>query len=432
MPTTWKLGLISLLCVVLIIPLFWINQTILEREKYYQKSLDLVAKSWSQAQRIVGPLILVPYVDKADPKQPLKEYVILPSELNASVVIHPEVRHRGIFEVTVYQADIAIQGSFSKFLTNEHPKKEFYWNQAKLILPISDLRGINSVKVTSDGQPLPIKQGTESLNAVISGVHAVMNLNPEVITGSTGMHFDVSLNLKGTDSINFLPIGKDTKIDVKSTWPDPSFIGQFLPVSREIKASGFEASWKIPYLARHLPESFDSKLIDQLFEKDAFGIRLLKAADHYKQAERATKYCYIFILYTFLAFFLFEVVKKIKIHIFQYGITACSLLCFFVLLTAFSEHLSFNIAYLLAATAIVAQVSLYTFKMVPDVATRVTFSVIFAALYGCLFWLLRLEDYAFLMGSLLMFSILSLTMYYTRNVKWYDGEGQSKSALATA
>jgi inner membrane protein len=415
---TLKLALICLLSLVLLIPLFWISHTIDGRERYYKQSVDTIAESWAGSQTIVGPFLLVPYMDNADKKPTLRHHIILPAALDAKVKIQPEVRHRGIFEVVVYQTLIHLKGDFKKLMENAPGDRNYFWNQAKLILHISDLKGIQSLNFLAQGKDQPVKQGTDVLSNHLKGIH----IDPRLATGEGGYDFDISLNLRGTDALTFLPIGKDTRVDMNSPWQDPSFTGQFLPTSREITPEGFQASWHIPYLARSIPESFDTDNVDlnKLVSSDAFGVRLLKAANHYVMAERAIKYFYMFILYTFIAFFLFEAVKKTRIHIFQYALTGCSLLCFFVLLTAFAEHLSFTVSYLIASAAIIAQISLYTFKMIRELVERCVFVSIFIGLYGCLFLILHLEDYAFLIGAVGLFGVLSLTMYYTRNVNWFE------------
>jgi inner membrane protein len=421
---TLKLVLICGLSIALVIPLLWISNTIAGREHYYQKSLDTFAESWAGSQTIVGPFLLVPYVDRTDKNQQIKHTIFFPADMDVKVKIQPEVRHRGIFEVVVYQAYLKIHGQFQNFLKSVQGDKEFYWNQSKLILHIADLKGIQSLTFLSQGHELPVQQGTDILSNNLKGVYTIPHIEPTLISDEKGLSFDVSLHLKGTDALNFLPIGKETHVKMESTWPDPSFSGHFLPLNRQISSDGFQATWHIPYLARSIPESFTSELVDlpKIIATDAFGVRLIKPANHYIQAERAIKYFYMFIAFTFIAFFLFEAVKKTQIHIFQYALTGCSLLCFFVLLTAFSEHLSFALAYFVASFAIVIQISLYTFKMIRELRERCSFVAIFIGLYGCLFVILHLEDYAFMIGSVGIFGVLSLTMYYTRNVNWFENE----------
>lgn len=421
---TLKLALICLLSLVLLIPLFWMSRTIDERERYYKKSVSSVAESWAASQNIAGPFLLVPYIDRADQKNQLKHYIFLPEALNVKADISPELRHRGIFEVVVYQTNLKIQGRFLTQLHQLSADKEFLWKQAKLILHIADLKGIQSLNFLSQGQELSVKQGADELNDTLTGVHTLPNFDQIRKEGHQELNFDITLNLKGTDALNFLPLGKETQVEASSTWPDPSFVGHFLPLNREVTSAGFRATWQIPYLARSIPESFDHKNFNlgKLLDSDSFGVRLIKGANHYHQAERAIKYSYLFILFTFIAFFLFEVVKKVRIHIFQYALTACSLLSFFILLTAVAEHVRFSLAYITAAAAIIIQISLYTFKMIRTLTERIAFVGIFIGLYGCLFMILHLEDYAFLIGALGLFGVLSLTMYYTRNVNWFENE----------
>jgi len=414
---TGKLLLIAFLCLILMLPLFMVSQTVHERENFYQKAQNDIGNSWSLPQRVTGPFIIVPYKDTRDDK--LRYHIFLPQQLTIQTVIHPEIRHRGIFQVPVYGADLKLQGKFPAPPPEaEETSKTFLWKKAILVLSVTDLRGITSLRLWANNQEVNLKPGSGELNSSLPGVHADIAFEKEI-------DFALTLTLKGTNLLKFLPVAQETLVTMTSSWPDPSFVGSFLPDQRTLDKTGFSASWKIPYLARSIPENFDSERSEVL--KDAedtftFGVRLYNGMDHYRQAERATKYGFLFILYTFLAYFLFEVVKKIRIHIFQYVLTAFSLISFFVMLTAFSEHTNFALAYWVASCAIITQVSLYACKMIPKRSERLVFVTVFAALYIYLYTVLRLEDYAFLIGALGLFIILSFTMYYTRNVVWFEKE----------
>jgi inner membrane protein len=420
---TGKLALITFLSLILMIPLFMISNTIHEREGFYHKAQEDIGKSWSLPQTITGPFIIVPYIDtlakkdKKDDGPSLRHHIFLPQQLNVQAVMHPETRHRGIFQVTVYRADLNMHGKFqAPPHQDEGSSKTFLWKKAMFVLTLSDLRGINALKLVTNNQEVVLKPGSGEVNSKLPGVHADLAFDKDI-------DFSITLDLKGTELLKFLPIAQETTVDLTSPWPDPSFVGNFLPVQRTVDATGFRAFWKIPYLARSIPESFDIDQSDILRDSEdhtSFGVRLFNGTDHYRQSERATKYGFLFILYTFLAYFLFEVVKKIRIHIFQYILTGFSLMSFFVMLTAFSEHTNFTLAYWVAAVAIITQVSLYACKMIRGRFERLSFIAVFAALYVYLFTILRLEDYAFLIGALGLFVVLSFTMYYTRNVSWFE------------
>jgi inner membrane protein len=248
-------------------------------------------------------------------------------------------------------------------------------------------------------------------------VHSPIALTNE----SEPLNLTVNINIKGIDSLSFLPVAKENKIEISANWRDPSFIGKFLPNTKNITNNDFQAQWDISSIASNLPESFDLEELtsNKVSFANTLGVRFFKSADHYQQAERTTKYSFLFVLYTFLAFFLYEIVRKTKIHIFQYCITACSLLCFPILLTAIAEHAPFEVAYAIVSIAIIAQIAFYAFGVLHKNLERQIFVGLFASLYLYLFIVLRLEEIAFLIGAIGMFVAITVAMYFTKNVKWF-------------
>ncbi|MCE2716515.1 MAG: cell envelope integrity protein CreD [Alphaproteobacteria bacterium] len=239
------------------------------------------------------------------------------------------------------------------------------------------------------------------------------------------------INFRGSETLNIVPIAKKNQMDLKANWGSPSFIGHFLPTKREISDTSFHANWEILSLATSLPEYLDHKDLESSSHGDnwkykilskAVGIQFLDVVDHYKQAERTTKYSFLFVLYTFLLFFLFEVIKKTKIHIFQYCITACSFLCFSLLLTAFAEHISFNVSYWVAAALIVSQITFYFSDLIKKQQERMIFSSFLLILYTYLFIVMRLEEFALLVGSIGMFAMISVAMLLTKKIDWFAEE----------
>jgi inner membrane protein len=135
--------------------------------------------------------------------------------------------------------------------------------------------------------------------------------------------------------------------------------------------------------------------------------------------ERAVKYGFLFIGLTFLAFFLFEILKRLAIHPVQYALVGFALAVFFLLLISLSEHLGFAAAYAIAAASCVALIGYYVGHVLKSARRGVLFGVALSALYGLLYVLLRMEDHALLMGSLLVFASVASAMVATRRVDWY-------------
>ena len=428
-----KLATIFAVGLVFLYSSFWLNSTVHNRKQLLNKAEQDIILAWAGPQTILGPLLIVPYTN-AQKKEVQGHMVFLPEQLESSSDAIPEIRRRGIFDVSVYLADLEINCIFSPPEQYKDANKVLHWGQAKLSVCLDDVRGLNSIMLNVNGQEVSVNSGSDVLNNKYPGAHAKLAITNLAAPINIKLH----MNIKGADTLNIAPIAKSNKIEIKANWADPSFIGQFLPNTKNVIKKDFQAQWQISSLATSFPSHFDLKENYEeatsfndslgvhlsnpkaaLFNK-SLGVRFLKTADHYQQAERATKYSFLFVFYTFLVFFLFEVVKRTKIHIFQYCITACSLLCFSLLLTAFAEHMSFELAYGISSFAIIAQIAFYAFGLIHKKSERTLFLGLLAGLYAYLFIVLRLEDFALLVGALGMFALITVAMLVTKKISWFE------------
>ena len=244
-----------------------------------------------------------------------------------------------------------------------------------------------------------------------------------------------SLNLQGMERLEFVPIGRDTLVDLHSLWPHPSFVGRFLPEQRAVTDAGFQARWRTSYFATNVEQLLNQcgqRACDALLE-NALGVTFMQPVDIYLQTERAVKYGMLFIGLTFAAFFLFELFKSLAIHPIQYALVGIALAIFYLLLLSLSEHLRFGISYLIAAVACVGLLAFYAAYLLRSLRRAVGFATLLGSLYAVLYVLLQLEDYALLMGSLLLFTIVAAVMILTRKVDWYQlGRAPDSSATVQA
>ncbi len=419
-----KLVMIAIVGVIFLIASLWLNHTtIQERQSLLNKAKENIVLSWAGHQTLLGPLLIVPYTDHSKKDMVDGSMIFFPSKLDIKGEVIPEIRRRGIFNVLVYQSELDLDCQFSSFKHFKDANKTIHWNQAKIAIGLGDVRGLNAVSIKINGHDAHVLAGSADINAEYPGVHV-----PVTIDKNETINITAHLNMRGSDTLNVTPIAKENQIELSANWPDPSFIGDFLPSTKNVTAKSFQAQWQISSFATSLPEYCDLKELEKknlafgeykIFSK-IIGVRFLEAADHYKQAERTTKYSFLFVLYTFLVFFLFEVVKRVKIHIFQYCITACSFLCFPLLLTAFAEHASFEVAYSAAALLIIGQVAFYVFGLVQKTSERAMFLGFLVVLYSYLFIVMRLEEFALLAGALGMFAVVTIAMVLTKKVNWFD------------
>ncbi|MBK6974024.1 MAG: cell envelope integrity protein CreD [Sterolibacteriaceae bacterium] len=431
---------ILLLALLLMVPLAMIHGLVLERQNYLAQATVDIANSYAGAQTLIGPVLIVPYeeeyrANELDPKtekwrevwrRQAKQVLIFPDTLNLSGTVDTSVKKRGLFPARVFAMQAHVSGTLTMpaELTFERREKDsrIIVGQAYVSLGVSDPRGLaGAPQLEIDGTAAEFAQGAQL--GQHSGIHA-----PLAITANgkpQTLPYTLKLDLTGTERIGFVPLAGDTRIDLQSSWPHPSFSGRFLPdpKTQSVTDSGFSAKWRVASLATSAQQQLmqiasgtacrDSQCLDTL------DVRFLDPVNIYTQADRAIKYDILFVGLTFAAFFLFEVMKRLPVHPAQYTLVGLALAMFFLLLLALSEHMAFDLAYLIAASACVGLVSFYLAGVLGGWRRGAGFGALLATLYGALFGLLNSEDNALLMGALLLFGVLGLAMWLTRRFDWY-------------
>ena len=361
--------------------------------------------------------------------------VFLPVALRVDSEVVPETRRRGIFEVIVYRSRLKLSGHFAspEFSKWRVEAEHVLRATATLSLGISDPRGITGpIALTLNGGTGVFVPGTPEVGVPLRGISATVPL-PEA---GGELAFDVTIETNGTRELRFLPAGNETFVAMRSSWPHPSFVGAPLPHQRSISKSGFTAEWNVPYYGRSFPTSWSLNTInrDQLHaatDASAFGVALLRPVDIYQQAERAVKYAALFIVLTFVIAFLWEIIHGAPVHPVQYVFIGFALCVFYLLLLALSEHVGFDVAYVVAAAANVGLIAWYWSWVIRGGPRHgLMMAGALSALYGYLYLLLRQEDHALLGGALGLFVMLALVMYLTRRINWYTltiGREESQS-----
>jgi len=426
-----KLMTITILMLLLLIPASMIKSIIQEREILNKSVLNEVSSKWAEGQQINGPILTIPLIyeyqkdeDKTITKT--KHLYILPENLNITGDIEPKKLKRGIYEVVVYRSKLKVTGNFDlKGKINQANLKEIQYDKAFLTVGISDLRGIeDQIIVNWDKEKLSVEPGSKLVDLVNSGISIDLpNLTDQM---NKKVDFSFDLNLQGSQNLSFIPVGSSTDINLNSTWSSPSFNGNFIPKSRKIDDSGFKASWKVLLLNRNYPQSwvdhnFSSKLMDS-----SFGVDLIMPLDDYQKSMRSAKYAVMTIALIFLVFFLVEIMNGRRIHPFQYTLVGLALCLFYVLLISISEHSNFNIAYLISAGISSLLILLYSRSVFQSAKFTGILSATIIGIYTFLFVTLQLADYALLMGSIGLTTILGITMYFTRNINWYKLQVKSE------
>ncbi|MFY0591623.1 cell envelope integrity protein CreD [Roseivirga sp.] len=446
-----KLLSIGFLIAILLIPQSMIKSLIHDRESNQFMAVNQVSESWAAPLELTGPILSVPFeiveVFK-DKKIRTKKYAhFLPDELNIDGALNPESRKRGIYEVIVYTTDLKLNGSFSKldFSQFTNQPENIHWDEAVLSIGIPDMRGIQSDIKFKLGQEthrmepgipayldLNLAQSDLRLdytanreNQSQTGVNSRLKLNPK----SKEMDFKVDLKIRGTKTLMFNPVGKSTNVKITSSWPHPSFTGQFLPDDHQITDNGFTAEWSVFDLNRNYPQQWVGRA-HKISSAD-FGVNLYQPVDNYQQNTRSAKYAVLILFLTFISFFFIEILNKKKIHPIQYILVGLTLTIFYTLLLSLSELVGFSSAYWIAAGIIITMLTLYSLSLLKSKKLAGFMLLFFTLIYAFIFIILRMEDFSLLVGSFGLLFVLGICMYLSRKVDWYNISNKQKLENAT-
>lgn len=435
-----KLALILVLMGLLLIPMGQVRDLITEREKRRGEAQEEVAGKWGGNQTLGGIVLTVPYrfkavIDSNRTDTLIRHAHFLPEELDVLGALVPEVRHRGLFEVPLFQADLEIRGRFAQpaFATLKVKPEDVLWDEAYVTLGIPELRSVaDAPPLEWQGRPRALAPENLEGTPVDAGLQARVPLAHAPMDGE-GYAFRAKLKLNGSGSMMFLPMGKQTRITVRSPWTTPSFGGAYLPEQRSVNASGFQADWRTLHLSRNFPQSWTGDAFGpKEWEPYAYGVELLLPVDRYLKAERCAKYAALFIVLTFLVFFLYETFDRIRIHPLQYLLVGAALCLFYLLLLSLSEHVAFPLAYAAATAGVVGLITAYSSAILATRKRALGLGGMLTGLYAYLYTLLQMEDYALLMGSIGLFVILAAVMFATRRLNWYGSKDAKPTGPAVA
>ncbi|NOU46506.1 MAG: cell envelope integrity protein CreD [Bacteroidales bacterium] len=425
-----RLITIGIIILLLLIPVSMIENLIREREERQREAITEVSSKWGEQQTITGLVLTVPYKtnsrvyesDKPDVFK-LVESIgyahFLPEVLDITGVISPEIRYRGIYEVIVYNSKVSLTGSFlaPNFEEWNIDQNDILWDDAFISLGLSDLRSIQeNISINWNNRQYFFNPGVESNDVIQNGISTRLPVKLTEYAG-TKHTFTLDLNFNGSTSLNFVPLGKLTKVTIQSTWKNPSFVGAFLPDNRVINAGGFSANWEVIHLNRSYPQYFKGAV--QGINESSFGVNLIVPVDEYQKSMRSAKYAVMFITLTFLIFFFVQVLNGVKIHPVQYIIVGLALCVFYTLLIALSEHIPFKFSYLISSVSIIGMITLYAKGIFNSQKLTALICLILVVLYVFIYSIIQMEDFALLMGSIGLFIVLATVMYLSRKIDWY-------------
>lgn len=442
----FKFTLICFLILMLLIPMLLVSELVHEREGRSRGVRAEIARIWGRPQQISGPFLIVPYAvrgwvmekDKRVETTFERRAVFLPEALGVKGTTKSKVLHRGIYEANVYEAALAVSGRFTSPDMNEMGPDvvSVRWRDAVISFMVADVSGLKQAAVVrfEGGEQVALAPsiGVPTLNqsgihARLSGAGAAVLPAPDKVPNA--FSFSVDLTFSGSTTLEFAPAARETVVSLESDWAHPSFWGTFLPVERKITDTGFTATWRVPHLARSVPQSWS--LSDhglERFNQSMFGVNYYLPVDFYAVVSRATKYGVLFLGLAFMAVFVLELLSRRSVHPVQYLFTGIALTFFYVLLLSLSEHIGFGWAYLAASLATGTMLSAYVATSLESWRLGGIMGCVFALLYGLLYLILRLEDYALLAGALMGFAMLTATMFATLRVDWSGSAPKAEGA----
>jgi inner membrane protein len=450
-----KLFSIGFLILILLIPSSWIESLIEERQYRANEVIQEVSDKWSVTQTLSGPVLVIPYtktevIDRG--KDGIEKYDVtekaffLPEQLNIDGNVTPQNLHRGIFDVVVYQSTLKIKSEFAKpdFKNLNIPLDRVQWKDAYLVFGITDLRGISDNPVITLGQDTLSSEPSNDIGVsvrantpanatayseyrsgvdyatvesdVVSTKGIMANLNWEKEEDFASV-MNMKLDLKGSQRLDFVPGGKTTEVKLSGKWPNPSFDGKYVPATREITDDSFAATWKVLHFNRPFSQQWTDK--NQSLSGWDFGVKLLVPVDQYQKSIRTSKYGILIILLTFISLLLVEITQKLRIHPFQYILIGAALTIYYTLLLSFSEHLGYNTAYLIASVATVILISAYATTFISSRRLIILVSMLLVLFYSFIFIIILQQELSLLLGSVGLFIIIGMLMYFSRKVKWY-------------
>jgi inner membrane protein len=424
-----------------LIPLSYINSLIKERAFRQTDVVNEINQKWGNHVLVYGPILKIPYKTYTETKtynEKTKTFFketkthfnnayIFPETLKTNANVNSKTLKRGNFESAVFTTDMSFSGYYIPTdLTAKGIKKEdLLWNKATVIIKTSNLKGIKNemlLKLNENTYPFQTNynESSKNNNDYLDVLESSF-LEAEDISKYENTSFSISMSFNGSKQIEIIPIGKSTTMEMTSNWADPSFMGNFLPndETKEITKDGFKADWKILQINRAFSQQHLNKIPN--LSQFSFGTKFMVMVDEYQKSERSAKYGFLVIGLTFLIFFLIQTLSKIDIHPFQYLIIGLALTMFYTLLVSISEHSNFLKAYLIAGVSVIVLITLYSKSILKTFKFPLFIGLSLTALYSFIYVIIQLENYALLVGSVGLFSILAIVMFVSRKIDWNNG-----------
>ncbi|WP_181451415.1 cell envelope integrity protein CreD [Klebsiella pneumoniae] len=423
-PLFWKITTLIGCIVLLSLPLMMVRELINERADYRSEVVDAIEQSTSGSQKLAGPLIAIPITETLTRMENQKEvnyqrswvYYWLPESLAVTGKQTVESRRVGIYSGQVWHNALQIKASFDPLRLAALRKTNIVLGQPRLVVSVGDARGIGAIHAPEvNGNVLSVEPGL-GISGDGAGIHMPM---PALAEDNKPLEIAFSLDLNGTGEFSLVPLGRNSELQLTSNWPHPGFLGSFLPTQREVSAAGYRAHLQSSWFANDMGSYFKDDMEIPWSRLPAFSADVMSLADQYQLTDRATKYAILLIGLTFMAFFVFESLTRRPLHPMQYLLVGLSLVLFYLVLLALSEHIGFTAAWLAASLSGAVMNGIYLQAVLRGWRNSLLFVAALLLLDGVMWFLLHSEDSALLLGTGVLALALSVLMFLTRRVDWY-------------
>ena len=424
-----KIVLIGLMTVICGLVSLCIMSIVYERERLSEETQFEVSKSWSGSQTFVGPVLCVPVSESGKAGIYTCLYVF-PEHMNVEATVKNENLHRGIFDASVYNAAVNIEGTFNlkdmverTFDVDSQKSLWIDWEHGQVITAIADAKGLEEgIQITLNDSSIILDEhfneyGCKELSSIFGypyeEVCELVNLKGML---KKEVKFSLKTNLKGSGELHFAPIGKDSKVTMHGNSTDPSFMGMTLPSTREITEDGFTATWKVNNISRKADDQvFYSK--DTSMSFDTVGTKFLVRGGQYTQTNRALKYAFLVIFLSLVAVFFGEMSVGSEINALNYLLIGAALVLFYLMLLSLAEWIGFGLAYIASAVLILGMVALYLNAIVHDKKTATAICLFIGLVDVFIYILLNIADMALLVGTFGLFIVLGIAMFFSLRIK---------------
>ncbi len=430
-----RLLFIGIICLTALIPIEILTDLAYERSRSADYAVARVAKSWGEKQNVRGPAIWLPYKelttyeeikkDKNGNKMTTNKEVwtdkyrmFLPDDLEITADIKTQTRKSGIYPVPVYTANMNIKGRLPKLINENVTYKD---NIRIFTIGIKDTKGLKKVSSlwikNEAGEEKKIEALSGLTNIISKGRGKGLHYLIPKICAQSSCDFSFDIELNGVQSIDFSTTGKETKLNINANWPHPKFYGQGLPDKKEITEQSFKANWHVGNLVRSYAQMSDSNIASmKQFDEYILGVDLIQPVNPYSMVLRSVKYGLLLIGLTLIGMFVFEQIINKRLHIVQYLVTVGALSLFYLTLLSLSEHIGFLNSWIAASVIIILMVCSYVSAALKAVKPAIGLAVFMGAVYTIMYALLRLEDYALLVGTFILLIFMIIVMRVTRKL----------------